>query len=584
MSDFAQWKDMRSFFELPHEGKIWEWAEQNVIIPKRTPSNFAGAYRSDLILYTRDFFDWLQDPKINTVVVEKGAQTGFTTAAYVALGYWSSEDPGSALLVYPSENIARSQSESIVMPIFEDSPTLAKLIPQDRKTAWTKLHYRLKKNSIYWTGAHSPANLASKAIRYLILDEPDKYPPARVEADPVSLAIQRTKTFRGRRKVIMLSTPTSSAGQIHRQFLQGDQRRLFLPCPHCGLMQTLKWSQVRFVSDRPIDEAARDAYYECEGCQGRIADGHKREMLEKREWRATAKSADPSFVSIHISSLYSPWVTWAQLARKFLIAKNDPQQLQDFINSELGEPFDPIDTRIYSDTIAAREGDYPAGKDWAESKAYAERFKGAVRNQDYATIVGVDVQKGYLRAIARTFTRDGDSGLVDRQELSGFDALLKWADSVKAEYVGIDMRYRGQEVLEFCFANVGFTPVYGMTRRASSIVIEEPDFDIDEGKRKVGPDRRVISRFGIADDQAKDILANLIQQSPGSPLWLVGKGTAGDKVYCNEIMAEYRVNGKWVNPRQAANHYWDCEKIALAMAIAFGFWKWNKHGGAEDGE
>jgi hypothetical protein len=42
------------------------------------------------------------------------------------------------------------------------------------------------------------------------------------------------------------------------------------------------------------------------------------------------------------------------------------------------------------------------------------------------------------------------------------------------------------------------------------------------------------------------------------------------------MSAEARINGKWVNPRQAANHYWDCEKIALAMAIAFGYWQWKK--------
>jgi phage terminase large subunit GpA-like protein len=569
---------MLDLFELPPDGPIWAWAEDNVIIPARTPTNFPGPYRSELAMYARDILDMIRDPRYQTIVFEKGAQIGATMMSLVALAYWCAVDPGPVLLVYPSEDIARSQSETRVMPVFEDSPALAKLIPHDRKSCWTKLQYRLLKNVVNWAGSNSPANLASRAVRYLILDETDKYPSKTGdEADPVSLAIQRTKTFQDKRKIILLSTPTSSTGHIHRNFMQGDRRYLFLPCPHCGYMQSLKWSQVKFNAEGSIDDAARAAFYECEGCKGRIMDGHKAEMLKRREWRSTAVSVDPSMISIHLSSLYSPWVSFGSLVRKFLVAKSNPEQLQDFINSELGEPFDPIDTRIYSDTIAEREGEYPDGADWAAHPAYKERFKDLARNADYATIIGVDVQKGYLRYVARTFMRDGGSAHVMRGELSGFPALLKIADSLIAEYIGIDMRYRGQEVLEFCYDNSpGFTPVYGMTRKCSTVVSEDPDFDIDEGKKRVGPTRRVLSRFAIADDQAKDILANCVQQIHGAPLWLVGKGTAADRIYCNEMSAEARINGKWVNPRQAANHYWDCEKIALAMAIAFGYWQWKK--------
>jgi phage terminase large subunit GpA-like protein len=64
------------------------------------------------------------------------------------------------------------------------------------------------------SGANSPASLASKPIRYLFLDEVDKYPPAsRREADPISLARERTKTFINR-KIYMCSTPTLRSGHI----------------------------------------------------------------------------------------------------------------------------------------------------------------------------------------------------------------------------------------------------------------------------------------------------------------------------------------------------------------------------------
>jgi phage terminase large subunit GpA-like protein len=52
------------------------------------------------------------------------------------------------------------------------------------------------------SGANSPASLASRPIRYLFMDEVDKYPVnAGKEADPRSLARERTKTFAHNKKI-----------------------------------------------------------------------------------------------------------------------------------------------------------------------------------------------------------------------------------------------------------------------------------------------------------------------------------------------------------------------------------------------
>ena len=62
------------------------------------------------------------------------------------------------------------------------------------------------------SGANSPASLSSRPIRFLLLDEVDKYPAnAGKEADPISLARERTKTF-SNKKIAMVSTPTLTDG------------------------------------------------------------------------------------------------------------------------------------------------------------------------------------------------------------------------------------------------------------------------------------------------------------------------------------------------------------------------------------
>jgi phage terminase large subunit GpA-like protein len=60
---------------------------------------------------------------------------------------------------------------------------------------------------ITFTGAISPSGLAMRPIRYLLLDEVDRYPlSAGSEGDPVSLAMQRTGEFEHNKKSDLLDS------------------------------------------------------------------------------------------------------------------------------------------------------------------------------------------------------------------------------------------------------------------------------------------------------------------------------------------------------------------------------------------
>jgi phage terminase large subunit GpA-like protein len=86
------------------------------------------------------------------------------------------------------------------------------------------------------TGANSAVGLRSTPARYIFLDEVDAYPAsADEEGDPVTLAEARSLTFAHRRKVFLVSTPTiRGLSRIEREYEASDQRRFFVPCPHCG--------------------------------------------------------------------------------------------------------------------------------------------------------------------------------------------------------------------------------------------------------------------------------------------------------------------------------------------------------------
>jgi phage terminase large subunit GpA-like protein len=112
-------------------------------------------------------------------------------------------------------------------------------------------------------------------------------------------------------------TTIRGLSRIEREFEASDQRRYFVPCPHCGHMQWLEFERLRWAKGKP-----ETAGYHCAGCEAPIAEHHKTAMLASGEWRATAKSKDPHSIGFHISALYSPigWKSWEQIARDWLAA------------------------------------------------------------------------------------------------------------------------------------------------------------------------------------------------------------------------------------------------------------------------
>ena len=155
--------------------------------------------------------------------------------------------------------------------------------PRERDSGNTILAKEFPGGVLVATGANSSVGLRSMPARYLLMDEVDAYPPSAStgaagteEGDPVDLAIRRTGTF-ANRQIAMVSTPTiAEVSRIEQAYQESDQRKYYVPCPHCGAFQVLRWAQVKWPDRKPAE-----AWYECERCHERIADHHKPEMLAR---------------------------------------------------------------------------------------------------------------------------------------------------------------------------------------------------------------------------------------------------------------------------------------------------------------
>lgn len=300
--------------------------------------------------------DAVADPAVREVIVQKSAQVGWTEILLNVIGYHVHQDPSPILLVQPTLEMAEAFSKDRLAPMVRDTPALRGLIadPRARDSGNTLLHKVFPGGHVTMAGANSPAGLASRPIRLALFDEVDRFPvSAGAEGDPVSLGRKRTTTF-WNRKTLMGSTPTvKGESRIESAFEGGDQRYYHVPCPHCGEFQRLVWANVRWDEGQP-----ETAHYVCQHCGACLTDADKQSMLRQGEWRASRPSM--GVASFHVSELYSPWVTWPEMARSFLEAKRLPETLQTFINVSLGETWEDRGETLEATGLLARREAYTA--------------------------------------------------------------------------------------------------------------------------------------------------------------------------------------------------------------------------------
>jgi phage terminase large subunit GpA-like protein len=383
---------------------VSEWADKHRWLSSRAAAE-PGRYRTARAPYLREIMDALSPRHpAQRISFMKAAQVGATEAGNNWIGFVIHHAPGPMLAVLPTVEMAKRTSRGRIDPLIEDSPALKERVQpaRSRDAGNSMLSKEFPGGILVLTGANSATGLRSMPARYVFLDEVDAYPAsADEEGDPVTLAEARTTTFAHRRKVFMVSTPTiRGLSRIEREFEASDQRRYFVPCPHCGQRQWLQFERLRWAKGKP-----ETAAYHCEGCERPIAEHHKTEMLARGDWRATATSADPNAIGFHLSALYSPigWKSWEQIARDWLAAQGSDEMLRAARNTLLGETW-------------VESGDAP---EWQRLADRREAFPAQVPMGGLFLTAGADVQKDRIEVDVWAWGRGLESWLVDHIVLPG---------------------------------------------------------------------------------------------------------------------------------------------------------------------
>lgn len=550
----------------PENITVSEWAEKYRQLDAKTTAR-PGPWRNSSTPYLKGLMDEFNNYETEEIVFVKPTQVGGTEAILNMIGFVVDEDPSPAMVVYPTDELAKSISKNRIEPMLLNSPTLKEKYHENDSSV---LEMQFDDMYLSLVGSNSPSGLASKPIKYLFLDETDKYPGAsKKEADPVSLAKERTKTFHNR-KIVLASTPTLKNNHIWEAKENADiEKHYLMPCPHCGRKIEFKFSNLRFPDDESMSYAdrAERARYVCQECGSIITDSQKYIMLQQGTWEIVERKTQfARKVVFWLNTLYSPFVRFAEVAKEFLMSKDDSEAFQNFVNSWLAEPWEDTKLKTSADLVMDRQTELPEliVPEWAK-----------------LIVGGVDVQENSLYVSIRAFGNHITSQNIFHKQVLNFSAVEQIMNTPYRNANGdefivslclIDSGYDADSTYDFCADNSDWAvPVKG----ASNPMINHYKISkINKTDSKAYGMSLVIVDTG----KYKDMIASRMRKKNGRGSWMVYKGC--DREYAEQVTAEHKINVKTNNGKvkqewhlkssHADNHYFDCEVYCMAAADIMG--------------
>lgn len=458
---------------------VSQWADSYRYLPPTAAE--PGKFRMSRTPYNKEISDRLSvlDPA-QIIWFKKSSQVGATETANNWLGYIIDAVPAPMLYVMPTDMMMKDTSKNRIAKMIESTPRITgKIKPTKSKDSSNTIQYKeFEGGFCKMVGANSPVGLASTAVRYVYLDEVDRYPlDVEGEGSAIKLAQTRTSTFGVRKKIFITSTPTrKGVSAIDNGFEKTGQRYYHVPCPFCGTLQVLDFQQLRWTKDNYTN-----VKYECAHCKELIPEHYKTRMLTAGQWIAKFPERENRMVyGYHINALYSPYgmYSWAEMAQEYDDSETDLPERITFINTKLGECFE-------------EKGELPQ---WETLYSLREKYATKTVMPDVAFITaGVDVQADRLELEIVGWMHGKRSQSIDYRIIDGDTSNeLTWSkletllnetfmkadgSALPVKIMAIDTGYNTQHVYNFCNRHMGtgrVVPVKGKAELGTMFSAPKP--------------------------------------------------------------------------------------------------------------
>ena len=336
----------------PPRLNLSQWIESEMRLPEGVSAT-PGPVR--LWPFQREIADAISDPAIERVTLVKPVRVGFSTLLTGAVASFVANEPSPILVLLPTEADCRDYVVSDLEPIFDATPGIAGLMSAeaDESGRNTLLSRRFPGGSLKIVAAKAPRNLRRHNVRILLIDECDAMENT-AEGSPITLSERRTLSFPNR-KIILGSTPThDSTSHVLRAYAASDQRVFEVPCPECGALSEILWQHIEWQPDQPETAAFR-----CPHCAELVPERFKAAMVADGAWRATRPEVQ-GHAGFRLNALVSGLAnaSWGKLAAEFLQAKGQPDTLQVWVNTLMGQGWREAADEADPDALEARAEDF----------------------------------------------------------------------------------------------------------------------------------------------------------------------------------------------------------------------------------
>lgn len=346
LSDLAHYT--YALFRPPKKQTVSEWADANRVLVSESSAE-PGQWRTDRAPYQREIMDAFTQPGVWQIVIMSSAQVGKSEIELNMMGCAIDNDPGPMLYIQPTDKVAEDYSKRRIAPMIQACRHLRDKVfkARSRDAANTITMKTFPGGSLAIIGANSPADLSSKPVRYIFMDETDRFPQsAGTEGDPQELAERRTETYRHNRKIIKTSTPTiKGQSRIETDYMNGTQEEWHTQCPYCGKFTFIRFDDIRFEKETYTNESGDEDYkvkrvvWRCPVCEHEI-DEHKCKRLPAKWVAKNPQALQNGIRSFRLNAFMSPWSDWRDIVWKFLKAHKDAEKLKTFVNTILGESWE----------------------------------------------------------------------------------------------------------------------------------------------------------------------------------------------------------------------------------------------------
>ncbi len=524
------------------------WMEDNLVLPSEvspSPGKFRFAEAPHLEFPAR-----LLNPSdpCDEVILKFSAQTAKTLLGIGWAGAIADKAPAPMGIYLPTVDVAKAYNGEKFDPIRKATPALArkisKQVSRDDQGS-TIFMKRFPGGFIKIVGTNASAGLQMSSMKFQIKEEITEWlDDVDGRGDPEKQVDRATKAYRNSgAKCLTVSTPgTKGRCRVTKKWDGANQWQRFVPCPHCGEMQVLKWENFRWDV---VDGAAQNTVYACEhnGCI--IQHFHKRGMMQAGEWRMT-KAGNPRKHAFEIWQAYSLMNGWDDIAQEFIDAGSDATKLKTFWQQTLGLAWEESGDAPPTDLLFARRENFA----WRRIPPKALFLTGAA-----------DVQGDRIEWDVYAWGRDLESWLIDSGVIEGdpndaetwakLDAIIsrKYDDFLgkpqQIDAFGIDTGFLSQKVYAYARRHAYLGRVFALDGRPGwklPAIGTPTKRDIDFDGRKIGS--VLLWPVGTWDQKAEMYSAlNKTIEGPDKKTGLPQAGTAHfnemiDKDYFDQLTAE----------------------------------------------